>query len=144
MLNVSIFGNKAEIYALVHIVPQTCQHITDDQSHSSGDMVPKIMEISGEWGHKDYHKNVRVSVNRNMPQRWIGRRGKEVDALVRWPLRSPDLTSCVLVSEGLWRTLSFFLHSPLISRIFATLSTLLWLWSAVKWWHVCGTSRIFT
>ena len=34
---------------------------------------------------------------------------------------------------GLWRTLSLCLHSPLISRIFATVSRLLWLWSTVIW-----------
>ena len=52
MLNVSTFGNTADIYAIVHLVPHTCQHITVDQSHSSGDTVAKILEISGEWRHK--------------------------------------------------------------------------------------------
>ena len=47
MLNVSTFGNKADIYAIVHLVPHACQHITVDQSHSSGDTVAKILEISG-------------------------------------------------------------------------------------------------
>ena len=36
MLNVSTFGNTAHIYAIVHLVPHACQHITVDQSHSSG------------------------------------------------------------------------------------------------------------
>ena len=31
MLNVSIFGNTADIYAIVHLVPHACQHITVDQ-----------------------------------------------------------------------------------------------------------------
>ena len=53
MLNVSTFGNTAYIYAIVHLVPHGCQHITVDQSHSSGDTVAKILEISGEWRHKD-------------------------------------------------------------------------------------------
>jgi len=53
MLNVSIFGNRADNYAIVHLVPHACQHITVDQSHSSGDTVAKILEISGEWRHKD-------------------------------------------------------------------------------------------
>jgi len=48
MLNVPTFGNTAEIYAIVHFVPHTCQHITVDQSHSSGDKVVRILEISGE------------------------------------------------------------------------------------------------
>ena len=53
MLNVSTFGNTADIYAIVYLVPHACQHITVDQSHSSGDTVAKILEISGEWRHKD-------------------------------------------------------------------------------------------
>ena len=47
MLNVSTFGNMADIYAIVHLVPHACQHITVDQSHSSGDTVARILEISG-------------------------------------------------------------------------------------------------
>jgi len=42
MLNVSTFGNTADIYAKVHLVPHACQHITVDQSHSSGDTGAKI------------------------------------------------------------------------------------------------------
>jgi hypothetical protein len=30
MLNVSTFGNTADIYAIVHLVQHACQHITDD------------------------------------------------------------------------------------------------------------------
>jgi len=45
----STFGNTADIYAIAHLVPHACQHITVDQSHNSGDTV----EISGEWRHKD-------------------------------------------------------------------------------------------
>ena len=53
MLNVSTFGNTADIYAIVHLVPHACQHVTVDPSHSSGDTVAKILDISGEWRHKD-------------------------------------------------------------------------------------------
>ena len=35
-LDVSTFGNTADIYAIVHLVPNACQHIVVDQSHSSG------------------------------------------------------------------------------------------------------------
>ena len=38
MLNVS-FGNTADNCAIAHLVPHACQHITVDQSHSSGDTV---------------------------------------------------------------------------------------------------------
>ena len=53
MPNVSTVGNTADIYAIVHLVPHACQHITVDRSHSSGDKVAKILEIRGEWRHKD-------------------------------------------------------------------------------------------
>jgi cyanate permease len=46
MLNISNFGNTAEIYAIVHLVLYACQHITVDPSHSSGDMVAKIIVFS--------------------------------------------------------------------------------------------------
>ena len=53
MLNMSTFGNTADIFAIVHLVPHACQHVTVDQSHSSGGRVAKILDISGEWRHKD-------------------------------------------------------------------------------------------
>ena len=52
MVNVSTFGNTADIYALVHLVPHVCQHITVDQSHSSGDTVAKIWRLVGSGGTK--------------------------------------------------------------------------------------------
>ena len=53
MLNVSTFGNTADIHAIVHLVPHACQHITVDQSHSSCDTGAKILAISREWRHRD-------------------------------------------------------------------------------------------
>ena len=50
MLNVSTFGNTADIYAIVHLVPHT--HITVDQSHSSGDAVAKIWRLAVSGGTK--------------------------------------------------------------------------------------------
>ena len=41
MLSMSTFGNTADIYAIIHLVPHACQDITVDQSHSSGDTVVK-------------------------------------------------------------------------------------------------------
>jgi len=52
MPNVSTFGNTAGIYAIVHLVPHACQHITVDQSHSSGDTVAKIWRLAGNGGTK--------------------------------------------------------------------------------------------
>ena len=64
MLNVSTFGNTADIYAIAHLVPHACQHITIDQSHSSGDTVAKILEISGEWRHKDCPSQIPIRKSR--------------------------------------------------------------------------------
>ena len=52
MFNASTFGNTADIYAIGHLVPHACQHTTVDQSHSSGDTIAKILEISGSGGAK--------------------------------------------------------------------------------------------
>jgi hypothetical protein len=49
MFNVSTFADTADIYAIVHFVPHPRQHITVDQSHSSGDTVAKI---SRQWRHR--------------------------------------------------------------------------------------------
>jgi len=51
-LNLSAFGNTADIYVTVHLVPHACQHITVDQSHSSGDTVAKIWRLAGCRGTK--------------------------------------------------------------------------------------------
>ena len=51
-LNVSTFGNTADIYAIVHLVPHACQHITVDQSHSCGDTFTKIWRLAGSGGTK--------------------------------------------------------------------------------------------
>ena len=53
MLNLSTFDNTVAIYAIAHFAPHAYQHITVDHSHSSGDTVAEILEISGEWRHKD-------------------------------------------------------------------------------------------
>ena len=41
-----------------------------------------------------WHRDVRRFLNESLPQRWIGRVGKEDLALQFWPSRSPDLTPC--------------------------------------------------
>jgi len=52
MLNMSTFGSMADIYAIVHLVPHACQHITVDQNHCSGDTVAKIWRLAGSGGTK--------------------------------------------------------------------------------------------
>jgi hypothetical protein len=52
MHNVSTFGNTADTYAIVRLVPHTCRHVTVVQSHSSGNTVVKILKIRGSGGTK--------------------------------------------------------------------------------------------
>jgi len=52
MLNISTFGNTADIYAIVHLVLHAFQHITVDQSRSIGDTVAKIWRLAGSGGTK--------------------------------------------------------------------------------------------
>jgi len=63
-------------------------------------LMPQLNEDSNDYIFQQdsspahYHKDVRGYLNRNLPQRWIGHTGKEDDALMRWPPRSPDVTPC--------------------------------------------------
>jgi hypothetical protein len=41
-----------------------------------------------------WHRDVRRFLNESLPERWIGRVGKEDLALQFWPPRSPDFTTC--------------------------------------------------
>jgi len=67
-------------------------------------------------GSPAHYKDLQVYLNRNLPQRWIGRTRKEDDALMRWPPLSPDLTPCDFSFWAFVRSLSLCLHSPLYSR----------------------------
>ena len=88
MLNVSTFGNTADIYAIVHLVTHACQPITVDQSHSSGDTAAKILEISGEWRHKDsvFYKPHKKKSHRVKSGDQGGHR---INASSSFPVRSP-------------------------------------------------------
>ena len=44
--------NTADIYAIAHLVPHACQHITVDQSQSSGDTFAKIWRLAWSGGTK--------------------------------------------------------------------------------------------
>jgi hypothetical protein len=46
MLNVYTFGNTADTYAIIHLVPHACQHITVNPSHSRGDTFAKILTFT--------------------------------------------------------------------------------------------------
>jgi len=78
-------------------------------------------------GSLTHYKDVRGYLNRNLPQRWIGRTGKEDDALMRWPPRSPDLTPCDFFFWGFVKDTVFVPPLPANLQIFTTVSPLLWL-----------------
>ena len=67
-------------------------------SYSNEDSNDYIFQQDGSPAH---YKDMREYLNGNLPQRWIGHTGKEDDALMLWPARSPDLTPCYFSSAGL-------------------------------------------
>jgi len=82
MLNVSTFGSTADIYAIVHLVPHACQHITVDQSHSSDDKVVKIWRLAGTGGTKTvYFTNPQKKKNLTVLSPVTG----VATALTLWP-----------------------------------------------------------
>jgi len=90
MLNVSTFGNTADIYVTVHLVPHACQHITVDQSHSSGDTVAKIWRLAGSGDTKT------VSFTNRQKKKSHGvksgeRGGHRINASSSFPVRSIHL-----------------------------------------------------
>jgi len=89
-------------------------------------------------GSPAHYKDVRGYLNRNLPQRWIGRTGKEDDALMQWPPRSPDLTPFDFLFWGSVMDTVFVSALPANHQVFTTVSPLLWLWSTVICWHACG------
>ena len=52
MLNVCAFGNTADIYVTLHLVPHAFHRITVEQSHNSGDTVAKIWRLLKSGGTK--------------------------------------------------------------------------------------------
>jgi len=97
-------------------------------------LMPQLNEGSNDYifqqdGSPAHYKDVRGYLNRNWPQRWIGRTGKEDDALMRWPPRSPDLTPCDFFIWGFVKDTVFVPPLPANLQIFATVLPLLWLWS---------------
>jgi len=97
-------------------------------------LIPQLNEDSNDYifqqdGSPAHCKDVQGYLNRNLPQRWIGCTGKEDDALMRWPPRSPDLTPCdffFFIKDTV-----FVPPLPTNLQIFATVSPLLWLWSTM-------------
>ena len=99
-------------------------------------MMPELNEDSNDYifqqgGSPAHYQDLRGYLNRNLPQRWIGPTGKEDDALMRWPPRSPDLTPCDFFFWVFVKDTVFVPSLATNLQIFATVSPLLWLWSTV-------------
>ena len=145
MLNVSTFDNTADIYATVHLVPHACQHITVDQSHSSGDNGCENVEISGG-----------VEAHRQCPSQTPRRKshtGLNPVTGVATALMRHLLFLCVLstfVASFDWDTLArlcsepesrlfercnhYSLHSSVASTSFVTCFTDLWITLYISRW----------
>jgi len=123
MFNVSTFGNTADIYAIVHLVPHACHHITVDQSHSSGDTVAKIWRLAGSGNTK--------TVSFTNPQK------KKSDGVKSCSIYPPlwqvsiEIPSHVFVVSRravlLKRCNHYCLHSTVASASFLTCFTDLWI-----------------
>ena len=110
-------------------------------------LMPQLNKDSNDYifqedGSPAHYKDVRGYLNRNLPQRWIGRTGKEDDALMRWPPRSQDSNPVRLfLLWGFVKDTVFVPPIPTNLQIFATVSLLLWLWSTMISLHACGTRQ---
>ena len=94
--------------------------------------MPQLNEDSNDCifrqdGSPAHYKDVRGYLNRNLLQRWIGRTGKEDDALMRWPHRFPHLAQFDVFIWGFVKDTVFVPPLPANHQIFATVSPLLWL-----------------
>jgi len=99
-------------------------------------LMPQLNEDSNDYifqqdGSLAHHKDLRGYLNRNLPQKWIGRTGKEDVVLMRWPPQSPDLTPCYFFFWGFVKDTVFVPPLPANLQIFSTISPLLWFWSTV-------------
>jgi len=137
MLNLSTFGNTADIYATVHLVPHACQHITVDQSHSSCDTVAKIWRLVGSGGTK----KCTSQTDRRKSRTWLNPETRVANALTRHILFLCVLS--IFVSSFNWdmsarlcsepesrlveRCNHYCLHSPVASASILTRFTDLWI-----------------
>ena len=87
MLNVSTFGNTTDIYAIVHLVPPACQHITVDQNHSSGDTAAKIwrLAVSGDTKTVSFTNPPRIKIHTGFKSGDRG--GHRINASSSFPVR---------------------------------------------------------
>jgi hypothetical protein len=77
ILNVSSFGNTADVYAIVHLVPHACQHITVDHicyycliaanqgNCERGLFLKKFFESFSLYQLKNYHDPFRILIVAN-------------------------------------------------------------------------------
>jgi len=99
-------------------------------------LMPQLNEDSSDYifqqdGSPAHYKDVRGYLNRNLPQRWIGRTGKEDDTLMPVATPVPGFNPVRLFFWGFVTDTVFVPPLPANLQIFATVSPLLWLWSTV-------------
>jgi hypothetical protein len=121
MLNVSTFGNTADIYTIVRLVPHACQHITVEQGHSSGDTVTEILEISRQWRHKDSVLH-NPTETKSHGVKSGDRGGHRINASTSFPMRPVTDDRCVVLRCLFVRHFGY--SSPARNGYFETLLTL--------------------
>jgi len=117
--------------------------------HKSAKHVRKLADATVEWRQWRLHLSTwrlpgslqrRARVSQSKLATKVDRTNrKKDDVLMRWPLRSPDLTPCDFFFWVFVKDTVFVPPLPANFQIFATVSPLLWLWSTVICWHACGT-----
>ena len=53
---------------------------------------PQDFIFQQDWAPPHFHNDVRGYLNEHLPRRWIRRTGRDDEALLKWPPRSPDMT----------------------------------------------------
>jgi len=120
MLNVSTFGNTADIYAIIHLVPHACQHITVDQRATAA--VIRLRK-SGDWRE--------VEAQRHCPSQTPRRKcrtGLKPGTGVATALTRHFLFLCVLsifMANFDWDTLAHLCNEP-ESRLVCLVLIQLW------------------
>lgn len=77
-------------------------------------MFPQLADEGNDYHFQQvapprWHLAIRTLLNEHLPNRWIGRAGRDDQVFCKWPARSPDLT----VSDALlWRHVKSTVHVP--------------------------------
>jgi hypothetical protein len=86
------------------------------------------------------YRDVRRFLNESLPQRWIGRVGKEDVALQFWPPRSPDLKPCEFFLWGFVKKQLCTISTTSFGRPKKKVSQLRWTQWRKPFFFGCGTN----